>query len=113
MPSLSGPCLQFSSRNSIFVQICQPTLSRNALCLWASDLFPRPAIFFFLYSMLTSPEIEVGGAAQESFFGHTGLLSLPRRHFGGQSPGVQGTGPPLAVVVVVIITAHRRGEWQV
>lgn len=65
----------------------------------------------FLYSMLTSPEIEVRGAAQESFFRHTDLLSLPRGRFGGQSPGVQGIG--VAVMAVVIVTAHRCGGWQV
>lgn len=110
VPPLSGPCLQFSSPNSVFVQICQPALSRNRCAFGPlSDLFPRPTIFF-LYSMLTSPEIEVRGTAQESFFGHTGLLSLPRGHFGVSLLGSRG---PLAVMIVVIITARRRGEWQV
>lgn len=75
-----------------------------------SDLFPRPMIVF-LYSALTSPEIKVRGAAQESFFSPTDQLSLPGGHFGGQSPGARGTA--VAVTAVVIIIAHRRGEWQV
>lgn len=49
---------------------------------------------FFLYSMLTSPEIKVRGTAQESFFSHTGLLSLPRGHFGVSLLGSRGLDHP-------------------
>ena len=44
----------------------------------------------FLYSTLTCPEIEVRGAAQESFFSHTDLLSLPRGRFGVSLQGSKG-----------------------
>lgn len=74
-----------------------PTLSRSTdppspdpCCAFGplSDLFPRPMIFF-LYSALTSPEIKVRGAAQESFFSPTDLLSLP----GGPLWGSVSRGP--------------------
>lgn len=81
------------------------TLPDTCCAFWLlCDPLPWPGIFLFLYSTLTSLKIKVKGVAQESFSACTDLLSLTL----GSVSRVPGTR--MAVVVVVIVTAHSRRE---